>query len=85
MGMPTCKFHGSGGERYRQLGQIRYLAWLIVGNPGIVREMPAEEAARISMAVFAEWIFTGSGSKDPKMIKLQIEAATLMTGLINDT
>jgi hypothetical protein len=53
IGMPTCKFHGSGGEYNRQLGQMRYLAWVAVGGP---QDMPIEHACRLTIAWLAEMI-----------------------------
>ena len=53
VGMPTCRFHGSGGERYRQLGQMRYLAWVALGGP---QNMPIEQACRLTVAWLAEMI-----------------------------
>jgi hypothetical protein len=52
--MPTCKFHGSGGEKNRQLGELRYLAWVVTGGP---KNMPVEHACRLALAVFAEMVF----------------------------
>lgn len=65
VGMPTCRFHGSGGERNRQLGQLRYLAWVICGGP---QDMPIEHACRISFAVYAERVLNqGAGTLDQQM------------------
>lgn len=59
-GMPTCRFHGSGGERNRELGQLRYLAWIVCGGP---QDMPVELACRLALAVFAEAVLNrGQGS-----------------------
>ena len=53
VGMPTCKFHGSGGARNREIGQMRYLAWIAVGGP---QNMPIEKACRLTIAWLAEMI-----------------------------
>lgn len=76
-GMPTCRFHGSGGEKNRQLGQLRYLAWVICGGP---QDVPVEQACRIAFAVYAERVFNqGAGSVDQQM-----KAALWLTSLIDE-
>ena len=74
-GMPTCKTHGSGGERNRELGQLRYLAWIVTGGP---QNMPVEAACRIALAVFAEAVLNqGKGSPLEQM-----KAAMMITQMI---
>jgi len=76
-GMPTCRFHGSGGEVNRQLGALRYLAWVITGGP---QNVPVSHACRIAMAVFAEAVLKqGKGSE-----LNQMKAAMWMTKLLDD-
>lgn len=71
-GMPTCRFHGSGGEVNRRLGQLRYLAWVICGGP---QDVPVEQACRIAFAVYAEMIMKqGVGTVDQ-----QLKAALWLT------
>lgn len=77
-GMPTCKYHGSGGEANRRLGQIRYLCWIICGGP---QDMPVNVAARVALYVFAEAVLKqGKGSP-----KEQMAAALWLTGLLDDS
>lgn len=67
-GMPTCKYHGSGGEANRELGQIRYLAWIIVGGPQCDRMLPAEAWARVAIATIYHMMFEqGVGSVDQQL------------------
>lgn len=61
VGMPTCRFHGSGGEVNRQRGQLRYLAWVSLGACGL-RDMPIELACRTSLGMFAEYIFSDNNN-----------------------
>jgi len=57
--MPTCKFHGSGGVRNRQLGQMRYLAWVTLGAPEtLIKGAPIEHITRLALGTFAEYIFS---------------------------
>ena len=51
VGMPTCKYHGSGGKKNKELGFLRYLCWVITGGP---QNMPVEAACRVALTVFAE-------------------------------
>lgn len=77
-GNPRCKFHGSGGQKAREMGQLRYLAWIICGGP---QDMPVELACRIALAVYAERVFNqGVGSIDQQM-----KAALWMTSLLEGT
>lgn len=63
--MPTCRFHGSGGEQNRQIGQLRYLCWIITGGP---RNQPVALAARVALAVFCEAVLNqGKGSPETQM------------------
>ena len=72
IGMPTCRFHGSGGEKNRSLGQLRYLAWIVVGGP---QYMPAEAYCRVALAAaFEVLIAQGKGSLDQ-----QLKAALWLT------
>lgn len=77
VGMPTCKFHGSGGQRNKELGQLRYLCWIITGGP---QNMPVEHACRIALAVFAEAVLNqGKGTLDQQM-----KAALVLTKLLGE-
>lgn len=77
VGNARCKYHGSGGQAAADLGQLRYLAWIITGGP---QDMPVEHACRISFAVFAEAVFNqGIGTVDQQM-----KAAFWLTSLIDD-
>jgi hypothetical protein len=74
--MPTCRFHGSGGEANRSLGQLRYLAWVICGGP---QDVPVEAACRIAFAVYAERVLKqGAGTTDQ-----QYKAALWMTNVLD--
>lgn len=53
IGMPTCKYHGSGGEKNKELGEIRYLCWIVCGGP---QNMPIKYAAKLAVAVWAEHV-----------------------------
>lgn len=76
-GMPTCKFHGSGGSKNKELGQLRYLCWIITGGP---QDMPVEHACRVAFAVFAEAVLNrGKGTVDQQM-----KAAMMLTSLLSD-
>lgn len=71
-GMPTCKTHGSGGERNRQLGQMRYLAWIIIGGP---QTLPVEPYCRVALAAAFEMLVNqGKGS-----VEQQLKAALWLT------
>lgn len=73
-GMPTCKRHGSGGQKNRELGQLRYLCWIITGGP---QDMPVELACRVALAVYAEAVLNrGTGS-----VEQQMKAALWLTQL----
>ena len=73
MGMPTCRKHGSGGEANRSLGQLRYLAWIIVGGPQ--SGYPVEAFCRVALAAaFEILIAQGKGSLDQ-----QLKAAMWLT------
>lgn len=75
VGMPTCRYHGSGGQRNRELGQLRYLAWIICGGP---QDMPIEHACRIALAVYAEAVLNqGKGT-----LEQQMRAAMWMTSML---
>ena len=66
MGMPTCKNHGSGGEKNRQIGQLRYLSWIIVGGPQ--KGVPVEAYCRVAMGAAFEMLFNkGLGTLDQKL------------------
>lgn len=72
IGCKRCRFHGSGGEKAKELGILKYLAWIIVGQN---IEMPVEQACTIAFAVFAEAVLkNGAGTVDQ-----QIKAALWMT------
>jgi len=71
--MATCKNHGSGGERNRQVGQLRYLAWIIVGGPQA--GISAEAYCRVALAAaFNTLIAQGRGTIDQ-----QLKAALWLT------
>jgi hypothetical protein len=73
IGMPTCKFHGSGGVRNRQLGQMRYLAWVTLGAPEtLIKGAPIEHITRLALGTFAEYIFS---DKNNVSTDTQIKAA----------
>ena len=74
--MPTCRFHGSGGQRNKELGQLRYLCWIITGGP---QDMPVEHACRVAFAVYAEAVLNrGRGTPDQQM-----KAALVLTRLLD--
>lgn len=76
IGMPTCKRHGSGGEKNRSLGQLRYLCWVICGGP---QDMPVEQACRVALYVYAEAVLNqGRGTVDQ-----QYKAALWLTQLLD--
>lgn len=76
VGMPTCRFHGSGGEKNRQLGQLRYLAWVTLGAPdNLTKQMPVEHAMRLALAMYAEYIFSDKRANDEATVMKQIKAA----------
>jgi hypothetical protein len=76
IGNPRCRFHGSGGAVNKELGQLRYLAWVITGGP---QNMPVEFACRIAFAVFAEAVLKqGKGTAQQQM-----KAAMWLTQLID--
>lgn len=75
VGMPTCKFHGSGGEANARIGQVRYLCWVITGGP---KDMPVAHAATVALAVFAEAVLKrAEGTVDQQM-----KAAMWITDLL---
>jgi hypothetical protein len=81
VGMPTCKFHGSGGVAHRARGELRYLAWVALGaREGYSREMPIDIACRTSLAMFAEYIF--SDERNEADIDTQIKAALWLIDVI---
>lgn len=65
-GMPTCRFHGSGGEKNKELGELRYLAWVVLGGP---QTMPVAHACRLSFAVFAERVFSNGDASAAQRMK----------------
>lgn len=76
VGMPTCKYHGSGGKRNKELGFLRYLCWVITGGP---QNMPVEAACRVALTVFAEAVLNkGQGTLTQKM-----QAATMITQMLD--
>lgn len=65
VGMPTCKYHGSGGLNNQLLGELRYLSWIIVGGP---QDMPVEKACRVALATFAEYALNnGNATLDQRL------------------
>lgn len=74
--MPTCRLHGSGGESNKDLGQLRYMCWVITGCP---QDMPVEKAARIALYSFAVAVFDhGVGTVEQKL-----KAAMWITNIID--
>jgi hypothetical protein len=77
VGCPRCRFHGSGGQANADLGQLRYLCWVITGGP---QNMPVEHACRVALAVFAEAVLKqGKGTPDQQM-----KAALWLTQALDD-
>ena len=76
-GMPTCRRHGSGGQRNRDLGHRRYLCWVILGGP---QNMPLRDAVSLSLSVFMHLVIERKGNEDQ-----QLRAALWLTSLMNDT
>ncbi len=69
--MPTCRFHGSGGQRGRDIGTMRYMAWIVLGGPQS-GGMPAQAVAKLAVATVLEMLWrNGKGSAEQ-----QIKAAT---------
>lgn len=65
MGMPTCRFHGSGGARNRELGRLRYLCWVVIGGP---QNMPVAMAAQVALSTMQEMIYKqGVGTPEQQM------------------
>lgn len=81
-GMATCKFHGSGGERNRELGQLRYLAWVSLGarRDTELVTMPIEQACRLSLAMFSEYIFSDKRNESDADIQIKAALWLLDTG-----
>lgn len=65
-GMPTCKLHGSGGEKNRELGMIRYMCWVILGGP---QNMPIDLACTTALAVFTQAVFDNGKGTPQQMMK----------------
>lgn len=77
VGMPRCKFHGCGGKRNRELGQIRYLAWVALGAPDtLIKEASAQDITRLALAMFAEYMFN---EKNNVPVEARIKAAMWLT------
>lgn len=77
IGMPTCTFHGSGGETNRNHGQLRYLCWIIIGGPQ--KGISTEQYCRVALAAaFSELIAQGKGSVDQ-----QLKAALWLTDALS--
>lgn len=63
--MPTCRFHGSGGVRAKQLGLIRYLCWIIIGGPP---DIPSYLAKYATMATVLNALWhEGVGTEHQKL------------------
>lgn len=63
--MPTCRKHGSGGRRNKELGMLRYMCWIVIGGPA---DMPVDLAAATALSVFAERVLkNGKGTLDQQM------------------
>lgn len=78
MGNRTCKFHGSGGEKMRQSGQLRYLAWIITGGCQH-DQMGAEPWSRLALATIFEMVLNqGKGTLDQ-----QLKAALWLTEMLS--
>jgi hypothetical protein len=76
-GMPTCKMHGSGGKKNKELGFLRYLCWIVVGGP---KDMPVAHACRVSLAVFAEAVLNKNSVSTEAQ---RFEAARAITRMID--
>lgn len=76
-GMPTCRFHGSGGERNRNLGMIRYMCWVILGGP---KDMPVKVAATTALAVFCEAVLNRAEGTPAQ----QMKAAMWLTQVLGE-
>lgn len=75
--MPTCRYHGSGGKRNRELGQLRYMCWIITGGP---QDQPVALACRVALFVYAEAVLNkGVGTVDQQM-----KAALWITSVLDD-
>lgn len=75
IGMPTCKFHGSGGKKNKHLGEVRYMCWVILGGP---QNMPVELACRVALHVFSEAVLNrGEGT-----LNQQMKAAMWLTNVL---
>jgi hypothetical protein len=77
-GMPTCRMHGSGGERNRQLGLIRYMCWIILGGP---KNIPVNLAATTALGVFCEAVMNNSDANPNQ----QMKAALWLTQALQST
>lgn len=63
--MPTCRRHGSSGQRNAKLGLIRYLAWIIIGCP---QDTPVEYARFAAMSAALEMMFNkGLGTPEQRL------------------
>lgn len=77
VGCPRCRFHGSGGLRNRDIGELRYLCWVITGGP---QNMPVEAACRVALAVYAEAVLNQSKGT----LKQQMNAAMWLTSRLDE-
>jgi hypothetical protein len=76
-GMPTCRLHGSGGKKNKELGMLRYMCWVITGGP---QNQPVQLAAATALAVFAEAVLKqGKGT-----LAHQMKAAMWITELLDE-
>ena len=76
IGNARCRFHGGGGRANKELGQIKYLCWIITG----AENMPVALACKVSFAVFAEAVLK-NGAGTPEQ---QIKAALWLTQLVDE-
>lgn len=84
VGMPTCKFHGSGGEANRARGELRYMCWIALGGrQGYSREIPIDIACRTALGAFAEYIF--SDERNEADLDTQIKAALWLIDITKST
>lgn len=78
IGMPTCKYHGSGGAHNKELGELRYLAWIVVGAQG-PQDMPIKLAVRFSLAMWAEYVLNSGKVSVQQRMKAALFIANHLT------
>lgn len=75
-GMPTCRMHGSGGAKNRELGQLRYLCWIITGGP---QDVPIAMACKVALTAYFDVMI-----RDNANPMHQMKAALWLTKLIDE-